>query len=128
MVYQRCGRFFYMRATSNGRALIGGAEHAPHNPLRSDASIPKKAKLLAEKFADLFPKIQMEVAYTWAGTFGETKDGLAHTAAIPQRPLCYFALGFGSNGSTCSVVAAEMFRAAVLGCENTDTRLFRFDR
>jgi len=128
LLWETARPYFYMRSTSDGRALIGGVDDPFRNPLRRDALIPKKSKLLAEKFAELFPNIPMEVAYTWAGTFGETKDGLAYIGSIPKRPLCYFALGFGGNGITYSVVAAEMIRDAILGRENTDTRLFRFDR
>jgi len=128
LLWETARPYFYMRTTSDGRALIGGADDPFRNPLRRDALIPKKAKLLEDKFKDLFPKIQMEVAYTWAGTFGETKDGLAYIGSIPQSPLCHFALGFGGNGITHSVVAAEMIRDSILGRNNPDTRLFRFDR
>jgi len=128
LLWETARPYLYMRTTSDGRALIGGADDPFRNPLRRDALIPKKAKQLAGKFAELFPNILMEVAYTWAGTFGETKDGLAYIGSIPKLPLCYFALGFGGNGITYSVVAAEMIRDAICGRENTDTRLFRFDR
>ncbi len=117
-----------MRTTSDGRALIGGEDDPFRNPLRRDALIPKKSKLLAKKFVDLFPDIPMEIAYAWAGTFGETKDGLAYIGSLPKLPRCYFALGFGGNGITYSVVAAEMIRDAICGRENKDMRLFRFDR
>ena len=128
LLWETARPYFYMRTTSDGRALIGGVDDPFRNPVRRDALIPKKVKLLVDKFAELFPNIPLEVAYNWAGTFGETKDGLAYIGGIPQRPLCYFALGFGGNGITYSVVAAEMIRDAILGRENTDTRLFRFDR
>ncbi len=128
LLWETARPYFYMRTTSDGRALIGGEDDPFRNPLRRDALIPKKSKRLALKFADMFPHIPLEIAYTWAGTFGETKDGLAYIGSIPKLPLSYFALGFGGNGITYSVVAAEMIRDAICGRENKDARLFRFDR
>ncbi len=70
----------------------------------------------------------MRVDYRWAGTFGETKDGLAYIGQIRQMPRCYFALGFGGNGITYSAIAAEIIREAMAGRQHSDAHLFRFDR
>jgi glycine/D-amino acid oxidase-like deaminating enzyme len=75
-----------------------------------------------------FPAIDLEVAYRWAGTFGETEDGLAYIGQIRQMPRCYFALGFGGNGITYSMIAADIIRDAILKRPNANARLFRFDR
>jgi len=40
----------------------------------------------------------------------------------------YFALGYGGNGITFSLLAAEIIRDAMLGQENDNADLFRFDR
>jgi len=128
LLWETARPYFYMRTTSDNRALFGGMDHPFRNPISRDALIPKKKKLLIKKFVELFPRIQLEVAYSWAGTFGETKDGLAYIGTFPKCPLCYFALGFGGNGITYSVVAAEMIRDAILGRKNKDAHIFRFDR
>ncbi len=128
LLWETARPYFYMRTTADGRALIGGVDHPFRNATGRDAMIPKKKELLMKKFRELFPRITLEVAYSWAGTFGETKDGLAYIGSIPKRPLCHFALGFGGNGITYSVVAAEMIRDAISGRHNKDARLFRFDR
>jgi glycine/D-amino acid oxidase-like deaminating enzyme len=73
-------------------------------------------------------RTEFEVAYRWAGTFGETKDGLPYIGQIRQIPRCYFVLGFGGNGITYSVIAAKIIRDALLNRPNADARLFRFDR
>ena len=74
----------------------------------------------------MFPAIDLEVAYRWAGTFGETEDGLAYIGQIRQMPRCYFALGFGGNGITYSMIAADIIRDAILKRPNANARLFRF--
>jgi glycine/D-amino acid oxidase-like deaminating enzyme len=43
-------------------------------------------------------------------------------------PRCYFALGFGGNGITFSIIAAEIVRDILLRRPNPHARLFRFDR
>ena len=70
----------------------------------------------------------LEVAYAWAGTFGETKDGLAYIGVHPQYPHAYFALGYGGNGITFSLIAAEIIRGCFLGHANPDAHIFRFGR
>jgi glycine/D-amino acid oxidase-like deaminating enzyme len=76
----------------------------------------------------MFPKIDLEVAYPWAGTFAETKDGLAYIGSLPDFPRYLFALGFGGNGITYAAVAAEIIRDQLLQRPNPAARLFRFDR
>ena len=70
----------------------------------------------------------MEVAFTWAGTFGETEDGLAYIGPHGKYPNCIFALGFGGNGITFSMTAAGMIRDALAGKPNDYAEVFAFDR
>ena len=64
----------------------------------------------------------------WAGTFGETKDGLAYIGAHPRLPHAYFALGYGGNGITYSLIAAEIIRDDILGRKNPAAKIFAFGR
>ena len=95
---------------------------------RRDALISQKTRTLVKKFGRLFPDLQLEVAYAWAGTFGETKDGLAYIGVHPRFPHACFALGYGGNGITFSLIAAEIIRDYFLGRTNRDAHLFRFGR
>ena len=70
----------------------------------------------------------LEGAYPWAGTFAETKDGLAYIGSVPDFPRYLFALGFGGNGITYGAIAAEIIRDQLLQRPNAAARLFRFDR
>ena len=128
LIWETARPYLYLRTTSDSRALVGGEDDPFRNPARRDKLVRKKTDQLAARFSEMFPAIELEVAYRWAGTFGETKDGLAYIGQIRQMPRCYFALGFGGNGITYSIIAAEIIRDALLGRPNTDARLFRFDR
>jgi len=51
-----------------------------------------------------------QVARISRGTFCKTKDGLAYIGIHPRFPHACFALGYGVNGITFIVIAAEIFR------------------
>jgi len=128
LIWTTARPYIYLRTTNDGRAMMGGGDDPFRNPDRRDWLVDKKTERLAEDFRGMFPAIELEVAYRWAGTFGETKDGLAYIGQVRQMPQCWFALGFGGNGITYSVLAARIIRDALKEKPNADARLFRFDR
>lgn len=120
--------YLYLRITPEGRIIVGGEDEDFVNAKRRDELISQKVRTLVKKFGRLFPEVPLEVAYAWAGTFGETKDGLAYIGVHPQFPHAYFALGYGGNGITFSLIAAEIIRDNFLGRKNRDAHIFRFGR
>jgi len=128
LLWETARPYFYMRTTVDGRAIVGGEDANYRNPLRRDAAVGKKAAKLEKRFREMFPTIDFQPAYAWAGTFGETEDGLAYIGSVPELPRCFFTLGFGGNGITYSVIAAEIVRDTIEGRKHPDARLFRFDR
>ena len=128
LIWESGSPYLYLRTTSEGRIIVGGEDEDFVNAKRRDALISQKSRTLVKKFGRLFPDLKLEVAYAWAGTFGESKDGLAYIGVHPLFPHCYFALGYGGNGITYSVIAAELIRDQYLGRPNHDAQLFRFGR
>ncbi len=120
--------YTYMRTTSDNRILIGGEDEPYKNSELRDKALPKKTKALSKKLAALMPSIPFQLAYSWAGTFGETEDGLAYIGETKEFPNAYFALGYGGNGITYSVTAAQIIADLYLGKTNADADLFRFGR
>lgn len=100
--------YYYQRMTREGRILIGGEDEEFRHPSRRDALISKKEKKLENYFSKLFPDKPMVVDFSWAGTFGTTKDGLPYIGTHSDHPNAYFVLGFGGNGITFSVTGMEM--------------------
>lgn len=128
LIWESGSPYLYLRTTTEGRVIVGGEDEDFVNAKRRDALISEKARTLVKKFGRLFPDMTLEVAYAWAGTFGETKDGLAYIGAHPRFAHTYFALGYGGNGITFSLIAAEIIRDDFLGRKHHDARLFRFGR
>lgn len=128
LIWDSGSPYLYMRTAEQGRIIVGGEDEDFVNARRRDALISQKTRTLIKKFGRLFPKVPVEVAYAWAGTFGETKDGLPYIGVHPRFPHAYFALGYGGNGITFSLIAAELIRDACLKIANPDAELFGFDR
>lgn len=128
LIWESARPYLYMRTTEEGRALVGGEDIPFKNAATRDRLMARKHKKLEQKFSQLFPDIPLQTAYSWAGTFGETKDGLAYIGEHHAYPHAYFALGYGGNGITYSVVAAEIICDLYFGNHNDDRHIFRFGR
>ena len=129
VIWERAHPYLYMRSTSDGRVIIGGEDEKFRDPIHRDALVVRKARRLVQRFHELFgEEVRFDPAFAWAGTFGETKDGLPYVGTHPKWPGCQFALGYGGNGITVSVLAAEIIRDALTGGANPLAALFRFGR
>ena len=128
LIWESGSPYLYLRTTGEGRVIVGGEDEAFVSAKRRDALISQKARTLVRKFGRLFPGLKLEVAFAWAGTFAQTKDGLAYLGVHPRFPHACFALGYGGNGITFSLIAAEIIRDHFLGRKNRDARIFRFGR
>jgi glycine/D-amino acid oxidase-like deaminating enzyme len=128
LIWETTRPYFYLRTTMDNRAIIGGEDVPYATAHKSDHLLAAKAKKLQHRFTDMFPQLDLEISYAWAGTFGETKDGLAYIGQTPEFPHAYFALGYGGNGITFSVIAAKIITDLHLGRTNPDANIFRFDR
>jgi glycine/D-amino acid oxidase-like deaminating enzyme len=129
LVWESARPYLYARTTPDDRVMVGGEDVSFRNPDHRDALVPSKASTLLEKVRRLFPRIEMEPAYGWAGTFGETKDGLPYIGAHPGVDnRVQYALGYGANGMPFSAIAAQIVTARVLGKRHRYRDTFAFDR
>lgn len=129
LVWESARPYLYARTTSDNRIIVGGEDDAFRDPGERDKRVPKKADALLAKMRRLFPRIEMEIAYAWAGTFGETKDSLPYIGAHPSGDFrVLYALGYGANGIPFSALAAEVLTATVLGKSHRYQTTFAFDR
>jgi glycine/D-amino acid oxidase-like deaminating enzyme len=129
LVWESARPYHYMRTTEDNRVMIGGEDDAFRNPAHRDALVPVKAKRLLAKARRFLPRIEMDLAYAWAGTFAETKDGLPYIGGHPAvDPRVLFALAYGANGMPFGAVAAEVLTATALGKRHRYQTTFDFDR
>jgi glycine/D-amino acid oxidase-like deaminating enzyme len=128
LIWETADPYLYLRTTTDKRILIGGLDDDFYSPEKRDARIPDKSKQLLASFQKKFPDIPFRIDFQWAGTFASTKDGLPYIGSIRQRPNTWFALGFGGNGITFSLLAAEQLTAAISGHPEPDMNIFSFNR
>ncbi len=64
----------------------------------------------------------------WCGTFSSTDDGLPYMGAWKKGDRTLFALGYGGNGITFSMVAAQVLKNIILNKIDDRLKTFGFDR
>ncbi len=99
--------YYYFRTTSEGRIIIGGCDEKFKNAIKRDSLLSKKQNKLTKQFQKYFPDIHFKADYIWAGTFGETDDGLPYFGRPYPEINEHYILGFGGNGITYSVMARD---------------------
>lgn len=128
LIWNTAEPYIYMRTTDDGRMLIGGEDEEFRNPQKRDMLIGKKEKKLLKSFEKCLPHIPFRSDFAWAGTFGETKDGLPYIGEHKNFKNSYFVCGFGGNGITFSVTGMEMVSHWLKGKKHLLTEWFRFGR
>lgn len=128
LLWNTADPYLYIRTTSDNRIIVGGRDEDFYSPGKRDALLAKKTIQLTNDFKKKFPQINFIPEFSWTGTFGSTKDGLPYIGNYKKLRHGYFALGFGGNGITFSLIAAEIITDKVRGIVNRDEALFAFDR
>lgn len=128
LIWETRQPYLYLRTTADRRIIIGGYDEPFRDPRARDQILPAKAAALERRVRQLFPDIPFERAAAWAGTFADTTDGLPFIGRHPEVPHTWFALGYGGNGTTFSLIAAEIIREGILNRQDPDGALFGFER
>jgi glycine/D-amino acid oxidase-like deaminating enzyme len=120
--------YFYMRSTSDNRIMIGGADEQFTNPALRDLLIDRKEEKLLELFRQTMPDMAITADFSWAGTFGVTKDSMPYIGTHPDHGNSFFVLGYGGNGITFSLMAMQMLSDEMAGRPNKFNDYFKFNR
>ncbi len=129
LLWETARPYLYARTTSDHRLLLGGEDDSVDIPARRDARVEKKARVLLKRLKDLFPELALTPAFSWAGTFAETEDGLPFFGPHPQwGPRVHFAMAYGGNGITYSMLGAGLLRALIERRRHRLWPLFSFER
>ena len=129
LIWETARPYFYLRSTAEGRIMMGGGDVPFKNATLRDALLGRKEEELLAKCSSLFPHLKgLSADFTWCGTFGETDDGLPYIGEYPGMKGVSFALGYGGNGITFSMIAAEVIRNKLQGRKDERECLFAFRR
>jgi len=128
LIWEASHPYLYLRSTADGRVLVGGEDEDFADEPTRDALLPKKIDALQHKAKRLLPWLNVSADFAWTGTFGESDDGLPSIGAIPGMPNCYAVLGYGGNGFTFAMIAAQIIEAHLFDQTDPDADLFAFER
>jgi glycine/D-amino acid oxidase-like deaminating enzyme len=128
LLWNTADPYLYMRNTFDNRILIGGRDEEFFNPKKRDALLMEKTAALVKDFKKMYPTVSFKPEFSWCGTFGATKDGLPFIGEYAKLPNSFFALGFGGNGITFSLIAAEIIKDLITDKKNNDKEIFAFSR
>lgn len=120
--------YLYFRTTEDYRLLVGGEDEEFVNPGKRDKLISEKSRKLQQKLKRIFPDADFRRDFSWAGTFGKTKDGLPYIGEHPDFKNSYFLLGFGGNGITFSILGRKVISDMLRGKKHPLEKYFRFRR
>ncbi len=129
LVWESARPYLYLRTTVDGRLLIGGDDDDQDIPGRRDDRVIEKAQGLAKKVEALWPSLTINPTFSWGGTFAETEDGLPYFGPHEAHgKRVHFAMAYGGNGISYSMVGAKLVRALIEGREHPLATLFSFKR
>ena len=128
LVWEASSVYAYMR-TVQDHIIIGGEDEPGLSAEQRDARMAVKAKTLTEKLRALAPDFgEARPDLIWSAFFGSTEDGLPLIGPIPGAPRTFAAYGYGGNGITFSVLAAELLFRQLLRKTDPIERFFALDR
>lgn len=128
MIWEAADPYLYIRTTPAGEVICGGEDEEISDPKLRDAKLGDKTAALSRKLAALLPGIDATPVHAWAGSFGDSPVGTPTIGRIPRMPNCYAAMGYGGNGITFSMMAAQMLRGMICGYGDADADLVSFSR
>ena len=127
-IWEAASPYLYLRAGPKGEVICGGEDEEFSDEEKRDGLSAAKFAAIEEKLARLLPGIDARPVYTWCGTFGGSATGTPSIGPVPRMPNCYAVLGYGGNGITFSMMAAQMLRTMIEGGNDQDSELFSFSR
>jgi glycine/D-amino acid oxidase-like deaminating enzyme len=129
LIWESARPYLYIRGTPDGRLIVGGADVPFKNATARDLLLPRQVRRLQQQYKELMGAELPPIAYAWAGSFAETRDGLPFIGRVPgMDPRLQFALCYGGNGITYSVHAGEVIRAGIEGRPHDLDGVFGFGR
>lgn len=128
LIWETSQPYLYIRTTEGNRIMVGGEDEDFSDPVRRDALLREKVRTLEKKFVKLFPHFYFTTEMAWCGTFSSTDDGLPYIGTWPRKDRMYFALGYGGNGITFSMIAAQVIRNGLKNVPDPRASVFGFNR
>lgn len=126
LIWETREPYIYIRTDNKNRIIVGGEDEDFKDPIKRDSLLRKKVFVLEKKFKKLFPDIPFKTDMAWCGTFSSTDDGLPYIGTWPGADRMFYALGYGGNGITFSMIAAQLIKNKLKGIKDERENVFGF--
>lgn len=128
VVWEASDPYLYLRTTPDGSIIAGGEDENSATRHANRQVLARKAATIASKVETLLPGVSLQLTHAWGGAFGESSTGLPIIDRLAGVPHCHVVAGFGGNGITYSMIAAEVTTARLKGRRDPDADLYRAPR
>lgn len=125
IVWEASDPYLYFRADPTGRIIAGGEDEDAAGMNTSKSVLQQKTKRILKKLEAATGLKVGSAEYRWAAPFSVTRDGLPIIDRVKDYDRVFAVMGFGGNGITFSVIAAQIVAAALTGKDDPDAGLFR---
>ena len=125
LVWEASDPYLYMRTTLDGRVIAGGGDEDFSDESKRDALLEAKIARIAKLGPKIFPDVDFTADFSWTGNFGASETGMPAIGLARRHRRTYAVLGFGGNGITFSMLAAELVSRTINGMTDPDLDLFR---
>lgn len=124
IVWEASDPYLYFRADPSGRLIAGGEDEETSDKNSSRSVLKRKAREIVSKLEALTGLAVGKPEFRWAAPFSVTDDGLPIIDRVKDHERVFAVMGFGGNGITFSMIAAQIVAAAIDGQSDPDARLF----
>jgi glycine/D-amino acid oxidase-like deaminating enzyme len=128
LIWQSADPYLYMRTTADGRVLAGGEDEDFADEERRDGLIARKIAAIAGKAGKILPKVDFDATHAWTGNFGASDTGMPVIGPMKGLKRCHAVMGFGGNGITFGMLAAELVSRAINGVADSDAEVFAAEK
>lgn len=125
IVWEAAEPYLYFRSDPTGRIIAGGEDEEATEANTSMAVLQRKTKIILKKLEATTGLTVGRAESRWAAPFSVTKDGLPIIDRVNGHDRIFAVMGFGGNGITFSVIAAQIVAAALSRKQDPDASLFR---
>lgn len=127
LLWETARPYYYIRKTVDNRIVIGGLDER-RSKAPKESKIEDRAEELMEYLHDFFPDYDVSPIAMYGASFGESEDNLPFVGEHPDYPGHYYLLGYGGNGTVCSMLGATILADLITGRPNPDAEIVTLDR
>lgn len=124
IIWQASTPYLYLRSDGQGRVIGGGADLPGAERHRDRALLAPRVSAVIRSVEWVLPVRIGRVTHRWAGSFGDSRTGLPVIGPVPGMPGCHLVAGFGGNGITHAMLAADLLSARLAGRPRAGSRWY----